>query len=255
MTGGAPSRTLAAWPLLVAAVVAAALTGFVSGTRPPGPPVRAGGAALVPARETGLVVPEYGAIGAERRGPNAGLYSQAFTALRNALPHRDAPVDPPSAKARAEAVRARAERRTHDGAPPRIPHAIDQQGQPSCLACHEYGAVIAGRIAPAMSHESYTSCVQCHVVMLDPRPPGLPRSEEATNSFSGLSSPGAGPRSGAIAPPRMPHGTWMRQRCDSCHGTAGLPGLRTTHPQRQSCNQCHPPQAEIDPRFPMDVQR
>lgn len=255
MTGEAPGRVAAAWPLLVAAVVAVAFTGFISGTRPPRAPLRAGGAALVPARATDNMMPKYGAMGAELRGPNAGLYSQAFATLGNAVPPRDAPVDPPTAEARAQAVAARAERRTHDGAPPRIPHAIDQQGQPSCLACHLRGAVVAGRTARAMSHESYTSCVQCHVVTRDPRPPRSTTSDEATNLFTGLASPGAGPRAAPIAPPRMPHSTWMRQRCDSCHGPAGDPGLRTTHPERQSCNQCHPPQAEMERRFPMEALR
>jgi len=31
----------------------------------------------------------------------------------------------------------------------------------------------------------------------------------------------------------------MRQDCTSCHGVTGLPGLRTPHPERFNCQQCH----------------
>ena len=37
----------------------------------------------------------------------------------------------------------------------------------------------------------------------------------------------------------MPHGTFMRTRCLSCHGEYGYPGLRTDHPRRVNCVQCH----------------
>jgi cytochrome c-type protein NapB len=34
----------------------------------------------------------------------------------------------------------------------------------------------------------------------------------------------------------------------SCHGPNGLFGLRTPHPDRQSCFQCHVPEAGLDQR-------
>jgi cytochrome c-type protein NapB len=40
----------------------------------------------------------------------------------------------------------------------------------------------------------------------------------------------------------------MRDDCMSCHGPQGLFGLRTPHPDRQSCLQCHVPNAELDQR-------
>jgi len=38
----------------------------------------------------------------------------------------------------------------------------------------------------------------------------------------------------------------MREDCMSCHGPQGLFGLRTPHPDRPSCLQCHVPNAELD---------
>jgi nitrate reductase (cytochrome), electron transfer subunit len=48
------------------------------------------------------------------------------------------------------------------------------------------------------------------------------------------------------APPTIPHSTLMRTDCLSCHGPQGLYGLRTPHPERQSCLQCHAPGAHLD---------
>ncbi|MBC7173216.1 MAG: nitrate reductase cytochrome c-type subunit, partial [Polyangiaceae bacterium] len=63
---------------------------------------------------------------------------------------------------REASLSARLARRAYDGAPPVIPHAVDERGAPACLACHERGMRVDARIAPAMSHEPYTSCLQCH---------------------------------------------------------------------------------------------
>lgn len=52
--------------------------------------------------------------------------------------------------------------RAYPGAPPTIPHAIGEQDAPSCLACHEHGAIAAGKLAPRMSHPRFESCTQCH---------------------------------------------------------------------------------------------
>lgn len=136
----------------------------------------------------------------------------------------------------------RAARRAYDGAPPTIPHPIRQDAAPECLACHETGLVLRGRTAPAMSHKAYTSCTQCHVVSETPMPGGAdlvvdPRSPN--NTFEGLDAPLAGPRWTGIAPPQLPHRTWMRENCDSCHGPNGRAAIRSSHPYRQSCVQCH----------------
>jgi cytochrome c-type protein NapB len=50
----------------------------------------------------------------------------------------------------------------------------------------------------------------------------------------------AGARAHAEAPPVMPHRLFMHEQCAACHaGPAAREELRTTHPERASCLQCH----------------
>jgi cytochrome c-type protein NapB len=149
------------------------------------------------------------------------------------------------------ALTDRAELRSYDGAPPRIPHAVRQGSAAECLTCHETGLTLRGRRALPMSHTELTSCTQCHVVADAPMPGGEalpvdPRVGES--SFVGMLSPERGPRAWDVAPPATPHRTFMRERCDSCHGDLGREGMQTPHPYRQSCEQCHAPNAEVDQR-------
>lgn len=233
--------------IAVVAFLAVTAAGFFSGTRTPPTPVYSGGSSLS-VEPSEADVPRHRDIGRERRGPNAGLYANAFDDLAAAIPLRSQPTEPGD---RGEALTQRAERRAYDGAPPTIPHAVEQRGAPTCLACHEQGARVGDRTARAMSHPMYTNCVQCHVVAADPRP--VPRVARAVpNEFVGLASSGVGPRAWQSAPPQMPHGTAMRENCISCHGPAGHPGLRTTHPERDNCLQCHTAAANQVPRFPVE---
>jgi cytochrome c-type protein NapB len=230
-----PARPLAA---LAAAIVAVAAIGFFTGTRGSEPPAsrRELQRSPVPTRAP---VPTYEQIGARRRGPNERMYDDAFAALQRDLPARTAPVERTGDLD--AALRQRASRRAYDGAPPTVPHPINQGDAPSCLACHEHGAIIAGRLAPAMSHARHDSCVQCHVSQVGP-PPAGPRPPPA-NDFAGLQPTPHGTRAWAGAPPTIPHTLSMRSRCDSCHGVAGVSPIRSTHPWRQSCQQCHVPAA------------
>jgi cytochrome c-type protein NapB len=230
-----------------AAVIATSVIGFLSGTREPGAPL----ASEQPAEaRSGDPAPSYGELRDMRRGPNAGMYEGAFDALRAAQPRPSDPVIQ-TAEQKREVIAARAERRAYDGAPPTIPHDITQRGFPDCLACHEKGARIAGKRAPVMSHPRYDSCPQCHVPANAPSP--LPPRENATpNVFVGVESPGAGARAWPGAPPTIPHSTQMRSECSSCHGVGGANGIRTTHPYRQSCTQCHAPNAARDQRIASD---
>jgi nitrate reductase (cytochrome), electron transfer subunit len=148
------------------------------------------------------------------------------------------------------AVAARSSRRAYDGAPPTIPHTIRQDSAAECLACHDEGLRLRGRIAAPMSHTEMTSCTQCHVVEVGPMP-GARLSEQAVaspNSFVGLASPVSGERAWGTAPSIVPHSTTNRERCDSCHGVNGRDALRTPHPDRQSCTQCHALSAQLDRR-------
>jgi len=141
------------------------------------------------------------------------------------------------------ALARREQNRAFNGAPPTIPHAIEQRSSASCVACHTEGFKTASLRIPRMSHGYLANCTQCHI---ESNPDFMPAVVFRENSFAGLPAPQAGPRAFAGAPPQIPHSTLMRSDCMSCHGYAGLQGLRTTHPWRHSCQQCHAPSAALD---------
>jgi len=66
------------------------------------------------------------------------------------------------------------------------------------------------------------------------------------NRFTGKPQPGYGQRAYTGAPPAIPHSTWMRQTCLSCHGPDGTSAFRTSHAERQNCLQCHAVNASAD---------
>jgi nitrate reductase (cytochrome), electron transfer subunit len=150
---------------------------------------------------------------------------------------------------RAFALTERAARRAFDGAPPVVPHPIAQDSSASCLACHGPGLAIKDKSASKISHAHYASCTQCHVPFGGTE---LPITEPAlltpiaANQFASAPTSLKGSRAWPLAPPTIPHPTLMRSDCLSCHGPHGLFGLRTPHPDRQSCVQCHVPDAGLD---------
>ncbi|MGH1342547.1 MAG: hypothetical protein ACRBN8_13385 [Nannocystales bacterium] len=143
----------------------------------------------------------------------------------------------------------RAERRAFDGAPPVVPHAITERSSAACLTCHADGmAFPMGDRASTICHDLHPSCTQCHV----PGSSGITNVDVAAadayfgeNLFEGR--PGSvGERAAPGAPPMIPHTTWMRERCNACHGEAGPNPLRTTHTTRTHCRQCHGSSAQKD---------
>ncbi|MCL4684586.1 hypothetical protein KJ059_07510 [Myxococcota bacterium] len=181
------------------------------------------------------------------RGGGSG-WETDLAALRG--PSRLDPV-PLEGRSIAVDLAQRATLRAFDGAPPRIPHAVRQDSAAECLSCHDQGLRIRGRLAAPMSHRELTSCTQCHVTDEAPMPGGEPLPADprsAPNTFAGRLPATAGPRAWEIAPPQVPHTTWMRERCESCHGVNGRDALRTPHPDRQSCEQCHASSAEANLR-------
>lgn len=230
------------WHVIATAAVGMAAAGFFAGVSRP--PERTPSS---PAPETDGVsaVPTYGGLSGGRRGPNGDLYPGGTRPL--AAPYDLLESHERTPEERARALEERDARRAYDGAPPTIPHAIDQRGFPDCLSCHGEGVRIQGRIAPAMSHRRYDSCTQCHVVDQDPRPGGN-APDGVPNGFVGTRSANPGERAWQGAPPTIPHPTHMRSDCMSCHGPQGRLGLRSSHPWRQSCTQCHAPSAELDQR-------
>lgn len=230
---------------VVIAVVAAA-AGLVSGVRGTGRDVRSFIAERPPARAA-TETRSYRDMREAMHGPNAELQPIWW----RALPQLDLFARVVQTETDRDAALARrAARRAYDGAPPTIPHEIDQLSVPSCLSCHEHGIQIAGLIAPRISHPSFGSCVQCHVVAADPRPGAATPAAPATD-FAGLESARRGTRAWPDAPPTIPHTTWMRNHCTSCHGPFGSNGLKSTHPWRTACTQCHVASALLDQRAPV----
>lgn len=134
---------------------------------------------------------------------------------------------------------ARAERRLYDGAPPMIPH---EDFGADCTGCHTMEGIAVDGVgfAPATPHYrtqgmSETSrCRQCHVFR---------ESDKVwvNNEFAGLRQDlRKGRRLNEIAPPVIPHRVFMRENCLACHsGPAVREEIRTTHPDRVRCRQCH----------------
>lgn len=236
-TGNEPTLSQRA-SILLAVVMGVAIVGYVIGIRAPTPPEIRHRIGVTTDPSTPKSVPYFGLV-ARRRAMVAA--TQGLPASTAEPAAGDLPV--PTAEQRAAAVAARGGRRAYDGAPPTIPHVADEQDVGACLSCHQRGLSIAGKRAPVMSHVLRVSCTQCHVSNV-PRGPATFRVE---NAFAGLESTGRGSRAWQGAPPLMSHDAWMRSNCSSCHGRGALVGLRTPHPGRPNCQQCHVPTAPAMP--------
>lgn len=164
-----------------------------------------------------------------------------LTSLKSVVePLAEIQIDP---KEKLMALLQRQQNRAFNGAPPTIPHAIDQQSDASCAACHKEGALTKSLRIPRFSHTYLINCTQCHV---ESHPRHMPAALFRENEFVGLPAPTAGPRAFIGAPPQIPHSTWMRSDCLSCHGCEARHGLRTTHPWRKNCHQCHTPSSTME---------
>jgi len=152
----------------------------------------------------------------------------------------DAAAPPPGTRGTPTAGALRAERRAYDGAPPTIPHPDPGA---ACDACHDAdGQSVGAKVAPASPHagtgvaDRTQRCRQCHVfattdaLFVGSEFIGLPQSLRP----AARATPGA--------PPTIPHRILMRERCLACHGGIGArPEIRTSHPERGRCRQCHVP--------------
>lgn len=152
--------------------------------------------------------------------------------------------------------------RAYPGAPPRIPHAVtrDEFRGGRCAACHERGGFVErfAAYAPVAPHPELTECLQCHVPddalvgipfgdgppvgpvcyqchVLDREPAVAAALDWAPPSWP--ESPGPALEG---APPPIPHDLQLRGNCLACHmGAAALEEIRTSHPERSACRQCH----------------
>ncbi len=132
-----------------------------------------------PAPSATVSAPNYSDLRTMRRGPNSLPYPSQMEKLVALAPDASAGALSPT----------RIKLRAYQGAPPVIPHPIAADSVNDCLACHENGALVLGKIAPKMSHPRREVCTQCHVPdtvrdrvgTANPAPSAL-----ATNTFQGL---------------------------------------------------------------------
>ncbi|QDU89795.1 Nitrate reductase cytochrome c-type subunit (NapB) [Pirellulimonas nuda] len=252
-------------PILLACVIGIAVVGYFVGLSDgvPKPAGLSGAGALeaswLPGGEhhasvsaENKVVPAvtYGQIPGAAMGPTAGFQASAKMLPQPAY-DLFAEVHPSEAE-KAESGKIRASRRAYNGAPPVIPHAVQNTTDAACYACHSQGMRLAGLKASVMSHPFLANCTQCHA----PPPPEPFKGADTgvQSSFVGLPAPKAGKRAFPGAPPTIPHSQWMRQNCTACHGGPnGWAGMESTHPWRTNCTQCHAPSAVLDQAIPAAV--
>lgn len=232
--------------IVAAAALTMAVIGVISGSRPP---VRQERQSAGDGDDANRAA-SYGELREGRRGRNGSMYDQAFSWLRGLGPSVLEPVVQ-TEEERQAALALRRERRAYAGAPPVIPHPVQERGAAECLACHGSGSLVGALRAPMMSHKEYSMCVQCHAT----------QKEESTlaqalgtvgeeNLFVGVSEAAPITPVWEGAPPVIPHPTFMRETCSSCHGPYGAQGLRTPHPDRASCSQCHASGSDFDQNLP-----
>ena len=183
-----------------------------------------------------------------KAGPN-GNWQSHLSSLVRTPPKNPAPTALASEPARAIAMSERASRRAFEGAPPVIPHPVIQDSSAACLACHGPGLAVKDKVAAKISHPHFANCTQCHVTAGGPgfKPSTTQLTDPiAANRFVPPPAPVARAKPWPQAPPTIPHSTFMRGDCLSCHGPLGHVGLRTQHPERFSCMQCHVADAKWD---------
>jgi cytochrome c-type protein NapB len=132
-----------------------------------------------------------------------------------------------------ERVVYRRAHRAYDGAPPVVPHAVEALGRQECLNCHRGGMDLgAAGLAPRTPHPERVNCRQCHVEELE-------SADFRASTFVALRHATRGARAYAGAPPSLPHPRHGRENCIGCHDRYGGSPLRTPHPDRVNCLQCH----------------
>ena len=129
------------------------------------------------------------------------------------------------------------ERRAYPGAPPVIPHPVDEtiNRNQRCNVCHAKGGFTPkfNAYIPLTPHPDFLNCMQCHVQ-------GTSGPLFVTTHWKSIAPPAIGRPALPGSPPPIPHGLALRDNCLACHGgPAAVPEIRCTHPERLSCRQCH----------------
>lgn len=132
-------------------------------------------------------------------------------------------------------------RREYPGAPPMIPHPVDfspaAESGKLCVGCHMKGGYVPKykAFAPVTPHPKFTYCRQCHVPT---RSDILFRESD----WASVQRPDTLPAALPLGPPPIPHSLQMRENCLACHsGPSSIQQIRTPHPERGNCRQCHVP--------------
>ncbi len=131
------------------------------------------------------------------------------------------------------------ERRAYAGAPPVIPHEVDAEINRTqrCNTCHEKGGFVQKFNAhtPITPHPEFLNCTQCHV-------PAKGKTLFVQTEWKSVKTPKIKRPALPGSPPPMPHGKQLRENCLACHAGPAVPlEIRTTHPERENCRQCHVP--------------
>jgi nitrate reductase (cytochrome), electron transfer subunit len=171
--------------------------------------------------------------------------------------------DAPRSGVRARTLASFRQLRAYPGAPPRVPHPLSPEEfrSMSCNTCHESGGYSArfGAYTPVTPHPEFRNCLQCHaaddgsvgVAMQgrlfsgeapDTRPQRASAPDFAALVWKTSEWPGINRRAMNGSPPAIPHTLEMRGNCLACHaGPSAVAEIRTSHPERANCRQCHVP--------------
>ena len=128
--------------------------------------------------------------------------------------------------------------RSYQGAPPSVPHPIAMNmtvGAEVCLTCHQDGGYVPkwDAYAPVTPHPEMRNCRQCHNPTLQP-------GVFVPTDFATLDPPSLDGNPLPDGPPPIPHVIQMRENCLACHaGPGAVEEIRTDHPDRVNCRQCH----------------
>lgn len=149
--------------------------------------------------------------------------------------------------------------RAYPGAPPRIPHGLtaEELHGLGCRTCHERGGYSARFEAyvPVTPHPDWVDCLSCHLPDAGVAGIQLPHGEQNATCRQCHAAGGPAPSVTPVdwrpaawpalprdsgVPPVIPHDVTLRGNCIACHaGPAAVAELRTPHPERQDCRQCH----------------
>ena len=163
--------------------------------------------------------------------------SGVFSRSEHALDYSKMPVDVNHQRS----LKTYYKNRAYHGAPPSIPHPIEEKqniGGNACLKCHENGGFVEKYQAytPVTPHPELVNCKQCHVAQTK-------QTLFKAGSYSEVHAPKVGNNNALLSsPPVIPHQIQLRENCLACHAGPNAPKeIRVSHPERVNCRQCHVP--------------